>query len=146
MSTDATRACLPCVGTGWVPTGEVDAVGNPTWQGCRPCNHTGHVPTYTTDARDLLTEADQRLTRWETRQDPGHDLNVRTAGMEAYEALFEAASQLMAYAAEVRAEVDAYDAQEVAFLESVHVDADEVGRRPRSDRQARQQLGGGGLQ
>lgn len=99
-------------------------------------------PTPTDDARDLLDEANQRLERWQTRQDPGHALNVRTAGAEAAEALREASRLIMSHAEQVQAEVDAYDAQEVAFLESVHVDADEVGRRPRSDRLAREQLGG----
>lgn len=144
-TTDRTRICESCKGIGWADTYS-QPVGQPYADfgrdKCRDCRGKGHVPTYTTDARDLLDEADQRLTKWETRQDPGHALNVRTAGMEAYEALFEAASRLMAHAAEVRAEVDAYDSQEVAFLESVHVDADEVGRRPRSDMRAREELGG----
>lgn len=145
MNTDATRACEPCRGTGYA-----DSYSQPPGQPyadysrdtCRYCRGSGHVPTYTTDARDLLDEADQRLVRWETRQDPGHALNVRTAGAEAAEALREASRLLMAHAVEVQAEVDAYDSQEVALLESVHVDADQIGKRPRSDMRAREELGG----
>lgn len=118
----ATRSCEPCAGTGWAPTGETDLGGKPTWQGCRPCNHTGRVPTFTSDARDLLDEADAKLTRWVTRHEPGHPLNVRTAGAEAAAALREASRLLLAQAINAQAEVDAYDAQQVAFLESVHND------------------------
>ena len=116
------RNCEMCAGTGWVPTGQSDAGGKPTWQGCRTCNHTGRVQTFTLDARDLLDEADAKLTRWVTRHEPGHALNVRTAGAEAAEALREASRLLLAQAIEAQSEVDAYDAQQVAFLESVHND------------------------
>lgn len=127
MSTDATRICEPCRGIGWA-----DTYGQPSGQPyadfgrdrCRACRGTGQVPTYTTDARDLLDEADARLVRWQARQDPGHALNVRTAGAEAAEALREASRLLLAHAGAVAAEVDAYDAQQVAFLDSVHFDVD----------------------
>lgn len=82
-------------------------------------------PRPSDDVRDLLDEADARMTHWATRHDPGHALNVRTAGAEAADALEEAARLLATQAREARTEVDAYDAQQLAFLESAHLDTEE---------------------
>lgn len=127
MTTDQTRVCETCQGSGWA-----DTYSQPPGQPyadfgrdrCRHCTGAGVLPTWTADVRDLLAEADEKLARWQTRQDPGHALNVRTAGAEAVEALREAYRLLLGHAEEVQGEVDAYDAQQVAFLESVHNDMD----------------------
>jgi hypothetical protein len=125
MTPENTRICEPCKGSGWSgtysqPAGQPYADFGP--DKCQHCRGAGEVPTRTADARDLLDEADQRMTRWLTRHRPDHGLNVRAAGADAAEALREASRLLMAQAIDVQAEVDAYDAQQSAFLESVHHD------------------------